>query len=630
MLALWPVGIPLLYAALLWASRVTIRRGQTTQLSLATRYLWGDYEAATFWWEPLEMCRKLTLTGWVLVIRGNAEQARVIVALFVSIIFFGLNLRFRPLRAQDNASLTTLSHLALILLYTCVLTVKTCEMSEDACRSYGFGASAKGFFLFFIFFALSMLVFQLVFEAVAIAYHIRMQNQLRRLRYRGGRFVELPPVAQEEFAHLPGLEASPCFHLFLSHAWPLGQDVCKLIKQRCREICPSLHVFLDVEDLLTGGGTKEVDHSRCILVFAMPVYFEKINCVKELTRTIVRHKQITLLLPDAEVHGVFTTAMIAEIVTDEWVSKWKLEKKLAKWASDWGVTEVKTPTGAEICDALFKQPPLEWSRLTPFQDRTMVLMCQRLLPEAETRGIYLQGAASFKLRKGHVAVNVYCSPHNLGARELAEGLNGIWPGLLRVADADSSGGLSTCDHMLVYLNALTWTHDPEAFAADVREAMRVGLHLLVCNEFPSVLDPGSARGALEFKRIMDATPADLKKWPTNIYSQIAIALKGGELREPGLAILAARVAVRVRLAPVSVQEPEPMQQDSRSSLRSSMKESRTSERKGRKSGQHRHSAANPSQAGNETFIGGIRPGDEEEASAAAGAIPRALAVESSV
>eukprot|EP00966_Prymnesium_polylepis_P058951 1366202-Prymnesium_polylepis.1 len=81
-------------------------------------------------------------------------------------------------------------------------------MSEDACRSYGFGASAKGFFLFFIFFALSMLVFQLVFEAVAIAYHIRVQNKLRRLRYRGGRFVELPPVAQEEFAHLPGLEAS--------------------------------------------------------------------------------------------------------------------------------------------------------------------------------------------------------------------------------------------------------------------------------------------------------------------------------------------------------------------------------------------------------------------------------------
>jgi len=44
---------------------------------------------------------------------------------------------------------------------------------------------------------------------------------------------------------------------------------------------------------------------------------------------------------------------------------------------------------------------------------------------------------------------------------------------------------------------------------------------------------------------MDATPAHLKKSPTNIYSQIAIALKGGALREPGLANLAARLVVRV-------------------------------------------------------------------------------------
>ena len=73
----------------------------------------------------------------------------------------------------------------------------------------------------------------------------------------------------------------------------------------------------------------------------------------------------------------------------------------------------------------------------------------------------------------------------------------------------------------------------------------MGLHLQPCHEFFSVLDPGSARQALEFKQIMDATPADLKKWPTNIYSQIAIKLKGGELREPGLANLAERLAQRI-------------------------------------------------------------------------------------
>jgi len=377
-----------------------------------------------------------------------------------------------------------------------------------------------------------------------------VQSKLRRLRYRAGSFVELSPVTEEEFAHLPGLEPSPCYHLFLSHAWPLGQDVCKLIKQRCREICPSLRVFLDVDDLVSGYGAEIVDKSRSILIFAMPVFFDKINCVRELVRAIVRNKQVTLLLPDAEVHGVFTQEIIRGIVTDEWVEQWKLKNTiLAEWATKWEAAELKLPTAVDICDALFKQPPLEWSRIPPFQDRTMVLMCQRLLPEAERRDVYLQGSASFKLPRKHVAVKVYCSQHNPGARELADELNRIWPGLLEVRS-----DLSVCDHMLVYLNALTWTHEPEELTAELRQAMRVGLHLQLCHEFPSSIDLGS-RHAIDFSKIMNATPADLRMESTNIYSQIAVALKGGELREPGLASLAVRLAIIVPLAPLKGAEP---------------------------------------------------------------------------
>ena len=63
MLILWPVGVPLMYAVLLWASRDALLAGTSTRLSRATAFLSGDYEAVAFWWEPLEMCRKLTLTG---------------------------------------------------------------------------------------------------------------------------------------------------------------------------------------------------------------------------------------------------------------------------------------------------------------------------------------------------------------------------------------------------------------------------------------------------------------------------------------------------------------------------------------------------------------------------------------
>ena len=63
MLLVWPVATPLLYAGLIWASRGALRRGTPTELSSAIAFLSGDYSVSAFWWEPLEMCRKLTLTG---------------------------------------------------------------------------------------------------------------------------------------------------------------------------------------------------------------------------------------------------------------------------------------------------------------------------------------------------------------------------------------------------------------------------------------------------------------------------------------------------------------------------------------------------------------------------------------
>jgi len=67
MLFVWPVGIPLLYAILLWASRHALRKGIDTSLSRATAFLSDDYDYGYWtplaWWKPLEMCRKLTLTG---------------------------------------------------------------------------------------------------------------------------------------------------------------------------------------------------------------------------------------------------------------------------------------------------------------------------------------------------------------------------------------------------------------------------------------------------------------------------------------------------------------------------------------------------------------------------------------
>ena len=64
MLAVWAVGCPVLYTLLLLRCRDALRTSRPTALSRATGFLADDYKQFGFLWEPLEMCRKLTLSTY--------------------------------------------------------------------------------------------------------------------------------------------------------------------------------------------------------------------------------------------------------------------------------------------------------------------------------------------------------------------------------------------------------------------------------------------------------------------------------------------------------------------------------------------------------------------------------------
>ena len=68
----------------------------------------------------------------------------MLVAILISIFFLALHLNVRPLpRSSDNALMTVIQ-LALLILYVCVLLIKSCNMSAMVCASYGFGDTASG------------------------------------------------------------------------------------------------------------------------------------------------------------------------------------------------------------------------------------------------------------------------------------------------------------------------------------------------------------------------------------------------------------------------------------------------------------------------------------------------------
>ena len=113
------------------------------------------------------MCRKLALTGWVLLIKEESEQARVIAALLVSIAFLSLRLTIKPLRHVEDTVLGTLAELGLILVYLLVLLIKSCNLSKDVCESFGFGSTPQGVYIFFLIFSVVLVVVLLFLGASA-------------------------------------------------------------------------------------------------------------------------------------------------------------------------------------------------------------------------------------------------------------------------------------------------------------------------------------------------------------------------------------------------------------------------------------------------------------------------------
>jgi hypothetical protein len=113
MVLLYPLGIPAIYAYLLWSHKELLRataaatgsssgsfrstlkrRREHTALS-TSQFLWQAYRPEMYYWELVECARRLLLTGAIVFIYPNtATQAAV--ACVLSVLSLGVVLRFRP------------------------------------------------------------------------------------------------------------------------------------------------------------------------------------------------------------------------------------------------------------------------------------------------------------------------------------------------------------------------------------------------------------------------------------------------------------------------------------------------------------------------------------------------------
>jgi len=189
---------------------------------------------------------------------------------------------------------------------------------------------------------------------------------------------------------------------------------------------------------------------------------------------------------------------------------------------------------------------------------TIRLIAQNGVLRGQGGELYLQGEAAmgkatlpppYKDRRFHL----FCSPHNVGAAAVAAELkeSDVWvtKGSKKKISAPLTyttdvRELSSCDHMLVLLDDRTWTsgETTKQLIEDIYAAMRLGVHLCCVHEFPSLVGP--PRHECEFALMFQDswTPTYLQGGPTNLYKEIALALKGAEWRKPGLVAFAFKLA----------------------------------------------------------------------------------------
>ena len=123
-ICIWPMGMPFAFLAVLLPSRRAIMQKRKTALSRATAFLHKEYDPRWFFWEPILLVYRMTLTGFVLFVPETLSFVRIIAGLMVSLGYLFLLQQVRPYKEDDLDSLAALTQLSLVCIFIGALCIK--------------------------------------------------------------------------------------------------------------------------------------------------------------------------------------------------------------------------------------------------------------------------------------------------------------------------------------------------------------------------------------------------------------------------------------------------------------------------------------------------------------------------
>ena len=116
-IVLWPAGSLVLFTSLLAACYKPLQAKSPNALTRATAFLHREYEQNWYWWEAVELARKLVLTGFVLLIPEKNAFLRLVVATLICSCYAVVLAVVRPYKRVEDNVLAVATSLVLLLLF---------------------------------------------------------------------------------------------------------------------------------------------------------------------------------------------------------------------------------------------------------------------------------------------------------------------------------------------------------------------------------------------------------------------------------------------------------------------------------------------------------------------------------
>lgn len=486
---IYAVFVPSAYVSLLLVSwRSLSGHERPTNLSCALRFLTKDYKLEAFAWELVEVARKITITGFLALVKPGS-LIQLFLGVSVALCILILQLHATPyVRADDNfLSMVSASALVLTLLSSLgiQLTELTPELSQVGVQQTGLTGNAI-IWIEAVLTISALLVFVIGFGMFTSQFNVSRKRPVARWARGQARDATVAPVATPRF--LP----RNAYHAFISHQWGRGQDQARAIKSQLSMLVPGLRIFLDIDDLTSIGKLEAfIDATDVIIVFLAGStvngiercdYMRSANCIRELRRAVETNKRIVFVKETDPQHGSISMETHRRDCPED-LRRTLDENLIVPW--------YRVKAYAYVSLRHIAQAVLNGDLLIPGD-----LLCTSVCLASLAPGTF----------------HLYAPAP---AAEVAALLRAEVPGLMITTNPEER---HRAQRYLLYLNGATWSAD------DLPAEMEV----VLASEIPLLLvhEQRDGRNAISFDTIISHTPPELLS--QDIYASLAVPLYDGD------------------------------------------------------------------------------------------------------